>query len=71
MFAACEVPKDKADLLVLNANVYSVDDSFSRSATFAVHDGIFVAAGSSEDLKSKFDATQILDAGGSAFKGYP
>ena len=58
MYAACEVPKDKADLLVLNANVYIVDDSFSRSTTFAVHDGIFVASGSSEDLKSKFDASQ-------------
>jgi hypothetical protein len=40
MFPACEVPKDKADLLVLNANVYIVDDIFSRSTTFAVHDGI-------------------------------
>ena len=56
---------------MLNANVYIVDDSFSRSITFAVHDGIFVASESSEDLKSKFDATQIVDAGGSAFKGYP
>jgi len=36
-----------------------------------VRDGIFVASGSSEDLKLKFDATQIVDAGGSAFKEYP
>jgi len=64
MLTACEVPKDTADLLVLNSNVYTVDDNFSKTAAFAVRDGIFVALGRSEDLKSKFNATRVIDAGG-------
>ncbi len=65
MLTACEVTKDTADLLVLNANVYTVDDNFSITTAFAVRDGIFVAVGSSEDLKLKFNATKIVDASGS------
>lgn len=62
MLTACQAQKDTADLLVLNANVYTVDDNFSKTTAFAVRDGIFVAVGSSEELKLKYNATQIVDA---------
>ncbi len=62
MLTACQAQKDTADLLVLNANIYTVDDNFSKTTAFAVRDGIFVAVGSSEELKLKYNATQIVDA---------
>lgn len=65
VLVACEAPKEKADLLVVNANVYTVDDAFSKNTAFAVRDGIFVAVGNSEDINSKFNAAQIVDADGS------
>ncbi len=65
MLTACQAQKDTADLLVLNANIYTVDDNFSKTTAFAVRDGIFIAVGSSEELKLKYNATQIVDAGGS------
>jgi predicted amidohydrolase YtcJ len=62
MLTACQAQKDTADLLVLNANVYTVDDNFSKTTAFAVRNGIFVAVGSSEELKLNYNATQIVDA---------
>ena len=64
VFIACEAPEDTADLLVLNANVYTVDDNFSKTSAFAVRNGIFVAVGSSEEIRNRYNANQVIDAGG-------
>ena len=45
--------KEKADLLVYNAKVYTVDSSFSKQEAFVVKDGKFLAVGTSEDLNRK------------------
>lgn len=39
--AACSPTKESADLLVVNANAYTVDSNFSKTETFAVKDGKF------------------------------
>ncbi|MAM20203.1 MAG: amidohydrolase [Gramella sp.] len=62
--------KEKADLLVYNAKVYTVDSSFSKQEAFVVKDGKFLAVGTSEDLKEQYDSDSTYDAGGkSIFPG--
>lgn len=56
--------KEEVDLLVVNARVYTVDDSFSTAEAFAVHDGEFVAVGGADELKERFKAAETLDAQG-------
>jgi len=56
--------KEKVDLLVSNANIYTVNSDFAKADAFAVKDGKFVAIGTSQDLKNKFVALKVLDAKG-------
>ena len=56
--------KEKIDLLVYNANVYTVDSSFSKSEAIAVKDGKIVEIGTSADLQFKYEATENIDAEG-------
>ena len=56
--------KEEVDLIVTNANVYTVDANFSKANSFAVKDGKFVAVGDSEEITQKYDAAEQLDAEG-------
>ncbi len=62
-FISCN-QKMKADLLVYNAVIYTVDSTFSKTEAMAIKDGKIVATGSSADLQNKYDAKEKLDAGG-------
>ena len=64
---SCE--KTKVDLIVHNANVYTVDNQFSKAEAFAVKDGKFVAIGSDRNILRHYYATQTLDAQGQSI--YP
>ena len=51
----------KADWVVFNANVYTVNDSFEKATAFAIKDGRFISVGGDEIVKTypnalKFDA---------------
>lgn len=61
--AACQGKKE-VDLVVHNARVYTVDGEFSIREAFAIKDGKFVETGSSEDILNKYNATEVVDAGG-------
>ena len=63
---SCASNKEEADLLVFNANVYTVDDQFGKVEAFVVKDGKFLETGSSEELKEKYDFTEMIDAEGRA-----
>lgn len=65
---ACKNPRQEynADLLVKNAVVYTVDSSFSVAQAFAVKDGKILAVGDSASLLKKYNAKQVVDAGGHA-----
>ena len=56
--------KEKADLLVYNATIYTVDSSFSTAEAMAVKDGKIIAVGKTADLEKKYEATEKLDAQG-------
>lgn len=60
--------KQQADLIIHNAVIYTVDSTFSIAQCIAVKDGKFLAIGSNDILK-KYEAKEILDAGGKAI--YP
>lgn len=47
---------EKADLLVLNAKIYTVDNSFSTTESMAIKDGKIIATGTSEEIISRYTA---------------
>ncbi|MCU0339187.1 MAG: amidohydrolase [Spirosomaceae bacterium] len=67
LFAACST--QKADLIVYNANVYTVDSTFSKATAFAVKDGKFVAVGDSASVFGQYQSDSLLNAEGKAI--YP
>jgi predicted amidohydrolase YtcJ len=61
--------KQKVDLIVHHAIVYTVDSSFATAESFAVKDGKFIAVGTNEEIQNKYEATENIDAKGKAI--YP
>lgn len=63
LLIAC-ASRQKADLLIVNATIYTVDDSFSRVEAMAIRDGRILATGSRSDLEADYEASETVDAGG-------
>ena len=61
--AAC-TSKQKADLIVVNAKIYTVDPEFSTASALAVKDGLFIGIDDDEEIKNAFDAKRVIDAQG-------
>ena len=60
---ACN-PKEEVDLIVHNANIYTVDEGFSTASSLAIKDGKFVAVSENGDLTEQFMAKSQIDAKG-------
>ena len=58
--------KTPVDLIVHNANVYTVDGDFSKAQAFAVKDGKFVAVGDEATIMGQYSAKETIDAQGDA-----
>ena len=56
--------QEKVDLIVINARVYTVNDTETLATAFAIKDGKFVAVGESEELKEKYATLKTIDAKG-------
>src|SRR5687768_15958989 len=56
--------KEKADLLVYNATIYTVDSTFSMAEAIAIKDGKILAIGKTTDLEKKYEAKERTDAQG-------
>lgn len=54
--------KKHADLIVTNANIYTVDNNFSKVQAFAVTNGKFIAVGSSQEILSNYKSEIQFDA---------
>jgi predicted amidohydrolase YtcJ len=61
LMSSCSTKKP-ADLIVINATVYTVDESFSKMESFAVADGKIVATGSTEEILAEYTSENIVDA---------
>jgi hypothetical protein len=56
--------KEKVDTIVINANIYTVNDYFDKAEAFAIKDGKIVAVGTSQEIQEKYAATFINDVKG-------
>ena len=64
---SCDDPK--ADLVIYNARIYTVNESFAVVEAMAVKDGKILALGKTEEIKAKYPAKEMLDGLGKAI--YP
>ncbi|MEJ1222816.1 amidohydrolase [Sediminicola sp. 1XM1-17] len=62
--ASCAPNKETVDLIVVNANVYTVNDAFAKADAFAVKDGKFVAVGAADEINEKYTSLKTINAGG-------
>lgn len=63
VFASCST--EKADLIIHNAKIYTVNDAFDIKSAVAIKDGKYIAIGGKEIL-SKYNADNLLDLKGLA-----
>jgi predicted amidohydrolase YtcJ len=63
ILSSCD-SKQKIDLLVYNATVYTVDSNFSKAEALAIDNEKIIAVGNTKDLQDQFDAKENLDAKG-------
>lgn len=61
---SCQKEKQQVDSIVINANVYTVNEAFDKAEAFAVKDGKFVQVGTTQDIQDTFTADSIIDAKG-------
>ena len=63
LLASCEQP-EKADLVLFNANIYTVNDSFAKAEAIAIKNGKFIAVGTTAELLKKYEAINNIDVEG-------
>jgi predicted amidohydrolase YtcJ len=61
---SCEKEKEQADLIVTNANIYTVDEAFSKAEAFAIKDGKIIGVGSQKEIETKYQALDTINAEG-------
>jgi len=67
----CRTGKEAADLMVINATIYTADSSFSTAGCMVVKDGKILDIGDYDALKDRYEAAHVVDAGGKAvFPGF-
>jgi hypothetical protein len=64
LISSCSSEKIPVDLLVRNATIYTVDDSFGTVDGFVINDGKIVETGNEIFLATKYKASDVYDAGG-------
>jgi predicted amidohydrolase YtcJ len=60
IFISCG--KEKSDLIVTNAKVYTVNKDFETAQSFAIKNGKIIAVASNEEIKKKYKSSNIVDA---------
>ncbi len=58
------ISKKPADLIVVNATVYTLNDNYPEAESFAVGDGKILAVGTTEEIMAQYTCGNILDAEG-------
>jgi predicted amidohydrolase YtcJ len=69
LFILSSCSKPKADLIVFNAKIYTVNDKFDIAEAMAIKDGKILAVGSDADIKKQFSGSEEMDAQGKSL--YP
>lgn len=63
LIIACDM-KERADLIIINGEVYTVDSVFSKCTAIAVKDGIILSTGSDDKILNSYTSETILDLEG-------
>jgi predicted amidohydrolase YtcJ len=61
---SCQKDKQQADLIITNANVYTVDKDFNKAEAFAVKDGKIIEVGTQKDIENKYKSNDTINADG-------
>lgn len=70
LFASCKF-RQKAELIIHHAKIYTVDDKFSVAEAMVINDGKIIAIGSNDDILKQYESDSITDAKGKAvFPGF-
>lgn len=56
--------KINADLILINAKIYTVDNNFRIAEALAVKEGKFIEIGKSSDILGMYNADKVIDGGG-------
>ena len=63
--------RQKADLIIHHAKIYTVDEKFSVAEAMAVRDGKIIAIGKNDDILKQYESDSVTDvAGKSVFPGF-
>jgi predicted amidohydrolase YtcJ len=63
LIMACS-KRQKADLIIANATIYTIDSSFSKANSMAISEGKIIAIGSKQEVESNFYSDNRIDAAG-------
>ena len=70
LFSSCKF-RQKAELIIHHAKIYTVDEKFSVAQAMAVNDGKIIAIGTNDDILKLYESDSMIDAGGKAvFPGF-
>jgi predicted amidohydrolase YtcJ len=58
--------RQKADLIVHHAKIYTVDEKFSVAEAMVIRDGKIIAIGKNDDILKEYESDSMRDAGGKA-----
>lgn len=61
---SCRLEQQSVDMIVTNANIYTVNDLLPKAEAFAVQDGKFIDIGSSKEIKKHYTSSEVIDANG-------
>ena len=62
MSQSCHPMRKKADLIIFNARIYTLDSLGTIAESLAVKDGIIVAVGKDQDIRAQYTAGHSMDA---------
>jgi hypothetical protein len=62
--SSCGTGKQKADLILINGRIYTVDQKFSVAEAMAVYEGKIVGVGAVETIQNQFNSDKIIDLNG-------
>lgn len=66
LLTGCGSTKEKADYIITNAKVYTVDSLFSIANAFAVKDGKFIQVGQTDAVLEAYESDSLVDLKGAA-----
>ena len=61
---SCIPEQQAADLIITNANIYTVNEKAPKAASFAVKDNLIIGIGTSKEINEQFQSQNVLDAEG-------